>query len=323
MPFLTSGSYGCIYKPHIPCPSEKPIKFNGKKTIGKIFGETEDFTKENNINKLIQKLDPDNQFTLPILGHCKTKLTKRDASKCEHLDFDEYSQDKYQQLIQEYGGKDLLYILKHKKPYKDSINNFIKQFVPIVKGLALVNNSKFTHLDVKPDNILFDGKRMYLIDFGLMTKYNSVYNKDKTFILKHDYPFYPPEFKAYVTNSYEEFYTSFFSNFSYKFTISKKKIDLLEWLQEKINYTEEEQHKDLRELFKNRRKFNNKIDVYSFGIILLLIYVWAKRYIHNVDQYVSIIKDCILFDPNKRISLMKLKERLEKYTSDHDTSKHV
>lgn len=302
MPFIASGSYGCIYKPHLPCSNGLKV---GKNTVGKIFGETEDYIKEKTINDLVKRWDPTNKFTLPLLGHCKTKLNEKNASMCEHANDIE---QKYQQLIHKYGGKDLMQLMKMKKKSGKSLDFMISGVLPIVEGLLTINKDKYAHLDIKPDNILFDGSKMYLIDFGLVSKYNTIYSNKNKFILSHNYPFYPPEFKAYIFKSYNDFYTAFNANFAFRLTIRGKKLDLLEYLQNVLMYTDEEQRSDLRALYANRKKYNNKIDVYAFGIVLLLLYTWCDS---NDKDIASIIKQCLRFDPNKRIGLSQLHNKLE------------
>lgn len=306
MPFLASGSYGCLYKPHLKCTSA--VNNLTGKTVGKIFGDDDDYLTEKKLSIWIQKIDPKHEFTLPYLGHCVAQVKSKDALACEHVDLiDEV--DYYQQIVHKYGGKDLLRIIKLKKGSNVIFNEYMSLILPVIKGIGLINKLKYAHLDVKPDNILFDGKKFYLIDFGLLTPYKSIYTKKNTYILSHNYPFYPPEFKAHVTTSLKEFVTSFYANFYYMFTLhGGRKIDIGSALNKYIGYSDNEQREDLRNLFKNKRKYTNKIDTYSLGILLLLLYIWCDV---SDSRYAELIKNCVCFNPNRRFTLQKVVQTLE------------
>lgn len=306
MPFLASGSYGCIYKPHLKCTGNS--KKISSETVGKIFEEEAQFLEEKKLSAWIQKIDPKHEFTLPYLGHCDAEIKKKDALACEHIDVvDEL--DSYKQIIHKYGGKDLLRIMKVKKGSPTIFQQYMKIILPVIIGINKINQQKYAHLDIKPDNILFDGKKMYLIDFGLVKNYKSIYVKKNNYILSHNYPFYPPEFKAYVNKSLKEFVTSFYANFYYTFTLQGgRKINVGSALSTYINYSEDEQRNDLRELFKNKRKYSNKIDTYSIGMLLLLLYIWCD--VSDI-RCAQLIKNCLSFDPSKRLTIKKIIDNLE------------
>lgn len=308
MPFLASGSYGCLYKPHLKCTKLDTISKIPGSTVGKIFGEEEDYRAEKKLSAWIQKIDPKHEFTLPYLGHCMAEVKSKDALACEHIDLVN-NVDYYQQIIHKYGGKDLLRIMKVKKGSDAMFKQYINILLPIIRGVQKINQLKYAHLDIKPDNILFDGKKMYLIDFGLLKSHKSIYVKNNNYILSHNYPFYPPEFKAYVNTSLKEFVTSFYANFYYTFTLKGgRKVNISNAFSEYIDYSEDEQRNDLRELFKKKRKFSNKIDTYSLGILLLLLYIWCGV---SDKRYAELIKNCLCFDPTKRFTLKKLSDMLE------------
>lgn len=316
MPFLASGSYGCLYKPHLKCSGNSDVKKISGKTVGKIFGDEDEYREEKKLSAWIQKIDPKHDFTLPYLGHCLAEIKNKDALACEHIDVVD-NVDYYQQIVHKYGGKDLLRIMKVKKGNVNMFHQYMHLLLPIVRGVTKINQLKYAHLDIKPDNILFDGKKMYLIDFGLVKSYKSIYVKKNNYILSHNYPFYPPEFKAYVNTSLKEFVTSFYANFYYTFTLKGgQKINLGTALSQYIDYNDDEQRTDLRDLFKNKRKYSNKIDTYSLGILLLLLYIWCGV---SDETYATLIKNCICFDPNKRFTLKKVLAELEHIRSANGT----
>jgi len=71
-----------------------------------------------------------------------------------------------------------------------------------------------------------------------------------------------------------------------------------------LKYSLEEQNTDLKSLYntKNIGKYKNKIDLYSVGIILMLIYKFkiVKFPKLKISPLVDIIKSMICFDPKER-----------------------
>ena len=86
---------------------------------------------------------------------------------------------------------------------KINFNKLILAFSELLLGIIKMNKNNYVHLDIKPDNILYNSElnKLSIIDFGLSFKIESSKNKlnsdKKGKILNHNYPYFPPEFKIY------------------------------------------------------------------------------------------------------------------------------
>jgi serine/threonine protein kinase len=319
MPFVASGSYGCIYNPPLKCSSTSRDIDIPKKTrvVSKIFSNNNEFEIEKNIQEIISKIDPDHKFTLPYYGNCNVTNLKKTAeiSSCEHIDLKK--QKSYKQLLYQYGGKDFADLLSNRPGSILLFKKILKSFQPVVNGLQSISKNKYIHLDIKPDNILYYRGKVLLIDFGIMTKKKHIF--DFTNVLDHDYPFYPPEFKMYIhrNTSYSKFLQRFGSNFEYRYSINSKRVSTYDTITDLIKYDTDDQKADLIALYNSKdiRSYTDKIDVYSLGIVLALLYVWSNYDKHeklasknnNFKLKVcEIIRGMIRFDPEKRYSVSKL-----------------
>ena len=194
--FIASGSYGCAFKKPVKCKNEANTVNNG---VGKVFGRPEFADSEKVIMSKIKKIDPKFTWTLPLLHSCTVDKFKQsdDPDLCDHVVKDIRS---YPQLIFKDGGVDLQAIIRktHQLTQDRKRKLFLSIFqsmVPVLHGLANLSDSNLIHLDLKPSNLLFDGKKLVVIDFGLLTNSTELYNKSKLSLLSYDYPYYPPEFK--------------------------------------------------------------------------------------------------------------------------------
>lgn len=307
MTYIESGAYGCIFTPPLKCSNKTKLKYP-KNTVSKVFSSDESFKDEKNIQKIIDKIDPDHKFTLEYFGSCDVNIDNVKISNvkdCKHINASK--KKTYKELIYSFGGIDLSDVLAREKGTPAKFNSILKSFKALIEGLKLIINKKYLHVDIKPENILLHDKRIYLIDFGLMTKIDDIYEKE--YILTHDYPYYPPEFKYIIYKN--KFVSKFLKNFEYKILINNNRINIYKALIEYLDYTIDEQLEDIKNLTKlSLRKlklYSDKIDIYSIGIVLLLFYIWSDSHKNssnsvNSKKVKDLIKQMIRFDPEKRIS---------------------
>lgn len=305
-PLIGMGAYGCVFKPYVKCSSKIKKINNG---IGKIFMDNSEFYNEKLIYEKIQLLDPNNEFTLPLYTSCSVQdFTKKDQiEKCTLLESSENKQ--YNQLIYKFGGKDIKSIIQFKGNFNKFMNIFIK-LRPIFLGIQKLHQNNLVHQDIKPANILFDNDKLYLIDFGIVIKTDKIYKKENTYVLKYNYPYYPPEYKLYINKgSFNSFYIKILNNFNFDFYIGTKYINLLSVIKNNIGINIKE---ELINIFNYRKDIfqTSKIDLYSLGIIILELYIWSNLYNKHFKRNTKIkqiqtkinelIKGMIRFDSRLR-----------------------
>lgn len=282
-PLIGEGNYGCVYRPPLPClstPSAPPTPHtNSIYHVGKVFASQKDFMREKRIMKVLQRIDPKNTFTLPIINTCTISTTTFNNSStkpCESIQESVIERNKpiLPQLTMPYGGINLKsYMRKHRGNIK-SLKTILQASRSLLQGLALMARKGYVHQDIKPQNILVgeNDKRLILIDFGIMVNHRRVFDKSKNdYVLEFDYPYYPPEFKlfSHKTTSLASFLPIFKDNFSYR-TISKR--GYLDIIENDLNI---DIKKQLKELISHPSYDVTKIDIYSLGIVFLELYMWC------------------------------------------------
>ncbi len=277
MSFVASGTYGCVFKPHLPCDKKKINKPKGARTISKVFRDKKEASIEQKINDVLNKVDPHNEFTIPLYDACvlsKDEVKNKDELlSCKHIK----PKIENQQLIFKYGGISLHDYLKHTKFTTTKFKQLLVALAPIFEGVQKLHDKRYVHLDIKPANILYmpSSKKAYLIDFGLMTQTNKVFQKDKkAHILKHPYPFYPPEFKMIYEKSFQDLksimnrslkldITTDTQSMSYKTALASCGVDI---------------DKGISEMLKLKKTaFTYKIDSYSLGVSLCHVLAWIPK----------------------------------------------
>lgn len=221
--FINSGTYGCAFEPPVECHRKKIAYPVGVKLVGKIFSNTEAFKTELSVVKMIRSFDKYHRFTVPYYGHCQTHSSKFKATdetyRCtEHIT---NSQKSYPQIVYQYGGIDLKDYYTNSSLYPITTFEFLALFYPLLEGIQQIHAKSYAHADIKPPNLLFDPEipKLYLIDFGLITQLNKMSKED--YLLRHDYPYYPPEFKILYAfqqgaiHDSKEVYESCLRNFNY------------------------------------------------------------------------------------------------------------
>lgn len=271
MPFLSQGSYGCVFYPHLKCNNN--IKIDN--AVGKIFKINNDAIEEKKLIQYINDIDPHSKWTIPYHGSCYTNINNANSSdnisRCKHN-----IKGNKEQLLFQHSGVDLTNIDFNNNILLDDL---IFMLPPLLKGLMSLNQKKLIHCDIKPANILFDInlKKLYIIDFGLLTSYNDIVKRNKDYVLSFNYPYFPPEFKIYsnmILHNKPITKQKILSNFeTYKLTYYKNFISKFFDIDKDINNFIKKSYSD-KILFENKFKteFISKIDIYSLGISFIEIF---------------------------------------------------
>ncbi len=177
--YIGSGSYGCAIKPGFSCSLNNEIV---DKSISKLFSKEMAYKEEVEINRKVALLDKNNKFTLKMISNCQItpayiNSNVSNINNCKIIE----NQPKIYQIVYEYGGMDLhkLFIQSHIISAYPNLNiyDFLKKVIEILKGLELLLKNGLVHRDIKMENILYNGEKIILIDFGLLTTVDEVYNE--------------------------------------------------------------------------------------------------------------------------------------------------
>ena len=302
--FKDKGSYGCVAKPSIPC------KRYYKESVSKIFYDKEEYNKEKEINDIIDKIDRKKRYTLKHLDDCKVKkVSKQLMKKCNIKELPKY------QIIYEDGDIDLIQFMERDYNVKDIIPGLLN----ISEFLISLEKNGICHRDIKESNIMYHNKNFYLIDFGLSLPYEELYKKNQSYILKHNYCYYPPEFKIYYNYQFlKNLDKSSIDNLN-KFITNdvilnynkgpivfedSKIFDVVENIMKKIS--------DMNMLNIIMKSNAHKIDVFSLGVVMMNLIIKSNdKYINKKIELLKIIDQCIDLNVLTRLTPKKLYNKLK------------
>ena len=331
---IGQGTYGCVFKPEFPCYKNTNTfrsDIARKSLIGKVFKSKESGDKEVEIMKTINKIDSKGAFTMPMLKSCEILLDINkldDKNKCRHINYDIKEIREMHQLTYEHGHTNLYdFIMNNYNKY--DIFNYINAVINIIKGICKLNDNKMCHRDMKETNLLMKRKNLYMIDFGLAINHSQVYTSENCYVLKHRYVYYPPEFKiGYKYIEYEHL------NIDDDYIMENYKADLD--LFKIVNYQKKDMLKDIitwKESIDSKQskkedqsklaQFNiitDKIDIFSFGVVLLSMYEGSISYDkftgYELDglkyRLLNLIRKMVDFNPQKRVDCKDCLKELEK-----------
>ena len=207
--FVDQGTYGCIYKPNIPCANEKPKpKTKSQLYISKVQEKKTNSEREEKIGKIItERIANYNRRYAPIISSCDINvraIPREEAQKCKLItDIKEAEAEvQFKSYKMKFAGKQSLgkYLTKTaskgpKKLIKKTLESHIYLLESIDKLLSLT--PPIIHYDLKDNNIMYDsgiGKPI-LIDFGLSfelkdieAKYDHSIAQDMYYVFYEKYP---------------------------------------------------------------------------------------------------------------------------------------
>lgn len=334
---LGEGSYGCVFRPEVPCVTKKKYIADGKRRekstdlVGKIFSDARDFRDEWKLSQKVAKIDPKGKALLLPTSACLTSrekvLSNPASGECEQMFYtpQNSTSNPMYQLTMPYGGSDLYkyamqYMIQNKKPIP--MKMFVKMMEPVFDGLILLDAKKWCHQDIKTPNIMVtpQGKAI-LIDYGLMVPYKEVYAPTNRRRLRYSYFPYPPEYKMAYYQWHPCTDTCSIEKEVMK-NIYQFGNDRARYYFSYVDETEVRSNirKFLNDLGKHRNdlqayltKFANRVDVYSLGTSILdvLKYIDTKSLTSaQQDAWRLLIRSMILPNPIDRTTPKKAKQLL-------------
>ena len=327
---LGQGTFGCVYKPSYKCNNNtNNNKNNNKLNDGELNNKNNTNNEmvskimtNNNANneiqnfKIIDKLDPEGKFHIKLESECylsnNNRMEIKEKGECEIMD----NKSNFKNLKFADGGKELYYYYNQIKNviYKNispkNINTNIRllykilvSLKPIIDGLNILNEAKYTHFDIKLENIVYniDKNEAKLIDFGVS--------------LLHDFKIKKSDYgKAKdIFSEYSNFFTSYYEvypfelilckhyNFKYALNNTNKVFKVIKTLR-----------KSYRDSTKEEEKYNYMLKPEILSYYLKLIKKLYNKYNSSNLAYLAFLK--ILFNKLDIYSLgICIKKLIDKY----------
>lgn len=197
---VSSGSYGCVYSPPLPCDTE-PSKKPQPTDISKIFATSEEAQSEWQKSLVLKTIDPKQTYLLYPYIQCSTSYSAIQANdaegnSCPLLKDVTDQTARFSQLVSLNGGQPLYDYLANRFEEGNpvSMKNYLSLLEQVAKCIYVMNSKGYCHHDIKPNNILVNDQGVArLIDFGFMMQSRVIPTGENRF-LKKNYWIHPPEY---------------------------------------------------------------------------------------------------------------------------------
>jgi serine/threonine protein kinase len=167
--FISSGVYGCVFRPALPCKDGGLIDPKHTSNISKISSMDRKYLdKEIAVGRRIRKVPiADHYFALARDGICEPPeaMLKKDTGvgECEMI-YEDSGKKKYM-IQQPFGGRDFQKTILGS--YKPETVDFYKIGQRLLEGLVIMAVTGVVHTDLHRENILIDmNENPKIIDFG-------------------------------------------------------------------------------------------------------------------------------------------------------------
>jgi len=337
---LGVGTYGCAFSPPINCTNSSD---HSKAVVGKVVGDNEEAFDEHFLSKHIAKIDNKHKYTNPSIGICDVSTQQVIAMNPASKDYCKHAwRNLHKQLLYPHKGVSLL---------KSTIDLFQRETFPalihLAKGIDLLARNHMTHMDLKQDNVIVMSDvdtrldittniRLIMIDFGLSRSTDTVFS-DENGVVSANYFVFPPEFQIY------SFFADVNKDKKLKYLLDdfdkmkqmmkdhtctqvKKSIQIFEGMlpdvgitwagmkNELVNFIDRvfSSPMSIEQLETTMKPFGHKVDVWSFGVIMLECLIKNSELFADkpaspfIMKCSNIISRCLSSDPQYRYSTTAL-----------------
>jgi serine/threonine protein kinase len=283
--YLGKGAYGCTFtKPPLKCKNEESRRNNTH--ISKVFVDKNAANIEMEESALWKDIDPDQDFSLYGLKQCNLNSENiKAANEFEKCKLPLPANNQKPMLLSKFGGIDLQKL----NPISSNYLKLFKSFVPLLKGLEKAHDAKLAHCDIKEENIVAEVQNskiiLRFIDFGLSIKTKNMVEMPDVYLNETYYYYWPFEFGCFDTEGNLYSYASVEKRYEY---IQNRKYKSLRQVYPVHCVTAP--NIDISKLYEiynsiGFKDFENnfeKLDIYSFGIMLLkIVYKYFKVFVHE------------------------------------------
>lgn len=192
--YIAEGTYGCVFEPAQKCKGETFRRPGVSKLM-----DRPDAIDEIKEQEKVDKIDTNFDYHLRPPHMCGVDMnTFRDRENslrdCRRMPAVPSNFSEIALLIMENGGESLKTYNKEKLGSKTARQkiDYICGMKNLFKGLVDFSKNNFMHLDIKPDNVLYNEEtgRFNFIDFGLSNDIEDFVEK-KYFLLDYGYFYHP------------------------------------------------------------------------------------------------------------------------------------
>ncbi len=303
--FIASGSYGCVYKPSLPCNTNAFRNRESANYVTKLMNRSS-AESEDSKGRIVRSAfstgqKQSNNYILTPAAICGVPtLSANQESEIQKCDV--YSKFKEPYLLQmKNGGVDLH---KFRCPPED-IYNFMKSLLNLVEGLQFLHDHNIAHLDIKPANIVTErlDSGLYhtrFVDVGFVMDINKYSQYPDKAVFRGPYVIWPyearylsvgnvihtprkeliEEFYEYAVEELQRYHVPneayYESDGTPVFFDDKFRMDFVAFYKQGSNGV-------------NVKKVAKAVDVYSLGYAFAIIF--ARTFHKNLDDPVNMVDD--------------------------------
>jgi len=334
---ISQGTYGCVFKNN-DNNEKKLLKSQEEETLIKIQKKEKTSENEKMIGKKIIVIKNYKEYFAPILENSDVNIYLLDEDEMEKCNFINNEQDpntKYESEKINYIGKYTIigYYLKNISNEKNFISSFIENHIILLEALEKLESAKIIHYDLKENNIMIHDKehRPIIIDFGLsidttipMEKYFFRYYTDYApwcidiIFLSYMVNQLGKDWKTKTIESNEimKIIDEYFEKNPGVLELFKKD-EQNRWKTNMLTYFNQYTNKQWQLLYEELIKYCFTWDNYSISIMYLYMMneLELTKYTDNIsciNDYIELLKEDIMKNPNKRSAPDQMKKYIFK-----------